>query len=79
MKIWDRIKVPILRRFVLDHGCRDSRGCRNSQGGDLPRQSRQPHESRLPRYFRAFKQIFEHINCPLSGLILEPRKPMSED
>ena len=26
-----------------------------------------------------FEQIFEHINCPLSGLILEPRKPRSED
>ena len=30
--------------------------------------------------FRAFSNIFfEHINCPLSGLILEPGKPRSED
>ena len=29
-------------------------------------------------YFRAFEQIFEHINCPLSDIILKPRKPMSE-
>ena len=33
----------------------------------------------LLSYFRTFKQIFEHINCPLSGLILEPRKPRSVD
>ena len=26
-----------------------------------------------------FSNIFEHINCPLWVLILEPRKPMSED
>ena len=33
----------------------------------------------LLTYFRAFEQIFEHINCPLLDLILEPRKPRSED
>ena len=38
----DRIKVPISRHFVLDHGCR------NSRGGDPPRQSRQPRESGHP-------------------------------
>ena len=26
-----------------------------------------------------FSNIFKHINCPLSVIILEPRKPMSED
>ena len=29
--VWDRIKVPILRRFVLNYGCRDSPGCRDSR------------------------------------------------
>ena len=28
---------------------------------------------------RAFEQFFEHINCPLLGIILKPRKPISED
>ena len=31
------------------------------------------------RKINFFEQIFEHINCPLSGLILELRKPRSED
>ena len=32
------------------------------------------------KYFvRAFEQIFEHINCPLLGIILKLRKPTSED
>ena len=26
-----------------------------------------------------FLNIFEHINCPLSVIILKPRKPMSEN
>ena len=30
-------------------------------------------------FLNFFEQIFEHINCPLSGLILELRKPKSKD
>ena len=30
-------------------------------------------------FFEEIFNIFEHINCPLSVIILKPRKPMSED
>ena len=33
----------------------------------------------LLSFSNKFLKIFEHINSPLSVLILEPRKPMSED